>query len=265
MKSLLVGLLATFLLLQSLWAQNMFMPTEQKVKEEERALHIKLLSTSRVRIPEQFVDIVVNVRYVKATAVPQDKSGLENKVKLPGFDGYINPSQDALVKEVTLPASETVLRYRTLMLLVTQPLSPSVERELRSAVEKAAGWDEEGKDIFKIVPVGSSLARAGKAQPEEEEEKYAVPVDPQLEAESAKHLLKARQAFFNNDLNLALTEVVESISISPNSAQNYAMLGSIYYRLNWKTMAIKNWKKSLELNPNNKKLKNYLERVKNIP
>ena len=110
-------------------------------------------------------------------------------------------------------------------------------------------------------------------QPEESlvEDVPSIPVDkPQesivassdMEQEVALYLLRARTAFFQNDLNQALQEITEALQVDPNSAIAYEMLGSIYYRLNWRGLALKNWEKSLALNPENRRLRSYYNQLK---
>jgi tetratricopeptide (TPR) repeat protein len=88
-------------------------------------------------------------------------------------------------------------------------------------------------------------------------------IDPRKEAESSKHLILSRQAFFKNDLNAALNEVITAININPFSSKSYEMLGSIYYRLKWKNLALNNWTKALALDPDNRKLNMFIDKVKN--
>jgi len=88
-------------------------------------------------------------------------------------------------------------------------------------------------------------------------------IDSRKEAESSKHLILSRQAFFKNDLNAALNEVITAININPFSSKSYEMLGSIYYRLKWKNLALNNWTKALALDPDNRKLNMFIEKVKN--
>ena len=88
-------------------------------------------------------------------------------------------------------------------------------------------------------------------------------IDPRKEAESSKHLILSRQAFFKNDLNAALNEVISAININPYSSKSYEMLGSIYYRLKWKNLALNNWTKALALDPDNRKLNMFIDKVKN--
>lgn len=88
------------------------------------------------------------------------------------------------------------------------------------------------------------------------------PVDPRQEAESSKHLILSKKAYYNNDLNTALNEVIEAITINPYASKSYEMLGSIYYRLKWYNLALNNWEKALALDPDNSKLTKYIEKAK---
>lgn len=103
--------------------------------------------------------------------------------------------------------------------------------------------------------------------PKKEIEVEAPPeVDPQevqieKEAASSLHLLKARQAYYKKDYKTALEEILRSIEIFPNTARNYEMLGSVYYRLKWEDLAVRNWQRALEFDPNNQRLIDFLARV----
>ncbi len=88
------------------------------------------------------------------------------------------------------------------------------------------------------------------------------PVDPRREAESSQHLILSKKAYYNNDLNKALNEVIEAININPYASKSYEMLGSIYYRLKWYNLALNNWEKALALDPDNTKLSRYIEKAK---
>lgn len=88
------------------------------------------------------------------------------------------------------------------------------------------------------------------------------PVDPRQEAESSKHLILSKKAYYNNDLNTALNEVIEAININPYASKSYEMLGSIYYRLKWYNLALNNWEKALALDPENRKLTKFIEKAK---
>jgi tetratricopeptide (TPR) repeat protein len=87
-------------------------------------------------------------------------------------------------------------------------------------------------------------------------------IDPRKEAESSKHLILSRKAYYNNDLNTALNEVIESINVNPYASKSYEMLGSIYYRLKWRNLALNNWEKALALDPDNKKLNKFIDKIK---
>jgi cytochrome c-type biogenesis protein CcmH/NrfG len=51
--------------------------------------------------------------------------------------------------------------------------------------------------------------------------------------------------------------------VEPRSAQAYAMLGSLYFTINWKNLAVKYWEMSLELDPDNNELEDLVAEIKN--
>ncbi|MCH7479294.1 MAG: hypothetical protein IIA14_14490, partial [SAR324 cluster bacterium] len=82
------------------------------------------------------------------------------------------------------------------------------------------------------------------------------------EAESTAYLLRARAAFFQEDYSKALRQILRSIKVEPNNPQAYAMLGSLYYRMNWTNLALKYWDKSLTFDPDNREIEDLLEQIR---
>jgi tetratricopeptide (TPR) repeat protein len=86
---------------------------------------------------------------------------------------------------------------------------------------------------------------------------------PYSEPESTAHLLRARTAYFREDYNRALDHILKAIIIEPENSQAYAMLGSLYYTINWKNLALKYWEKSLEIDPENQEVDELVAELKN--
>lgn len=148
---------------------------------------------------------------------------------------------------------------------IVQEKKEPVEEELAEVEEmpKERSEEEEKADsLLKDIQNEEQERqnRLSKLFPDVGEQRRKV--TPIQEVESSRHLILSREAFFNNDLDLALNEVIEAININPYSPKGYEMLGSIYYRLKWHTLALENWSKALALNPSNKKLNKYIEKVK---
>jgi len=135
-------------------------------------------------------------------------------------------------------------------------------------------------DLLKVITLSRSAAVGGPGRPgepgtgEEEEEKNGrfEPKKRQKkkrvggpfnEPESTKYLLRARTAYFKEDYNRTLDHILKAIEVEPRSAQAYAMLGSLYFTINWKNLAVKYWEMALELDPDNSELEDLVAEVKN--
>lgn len=69
------------------------------------------------------------------------------------------------------------------------------------------------------------------------------------------HLMNATNFFYNSQLESAAQECRQAIKLAPDMALAYIKLGSIYYRQGKQDLAIKNWRKAKELDPNNPEIK----------
>jgi cytochrome c-type biogenesis protein CcmH/NrfG len=85
------------------------------------------------------------------------------------------------------------------------------------------------------------------------------------EAQSTTFLIRARQAYFNGNYDRALDQILQSIAQNPNNPQAYAMLGSLYYAVDWKQLAVKYWEKSLTLDPENREIQELVAKVRSNP
>lgn len=134
------------------------------------------------------------------------------------------------------------------------------EEELEAEAEEAE--KKKVDDIVKKLDKDRKEKKERLARLFPELETPLKSVDPRQEAEASKHLILSKKAYYNNDLNKALNEVIEAITINPYASKSYEMLGSIYYRLKWYNLALNNWEKALALDPDNKKLNKYIEKAK---
>ena len=55
---------------------------------------------------------------------------------------------------------------------------------------------------------------------------------------------------------------MQSISAQPDNPQAYAMLGSLYYAMNWKNLALKYWEKALAQDPANRELEQLVTQLR---
>ncbi len=265
-------------------------PTNRDIRHQEVDLKDRLEKPIRNAINKQFLALSVKVLYVEQKQPILSKGAQSKRFKLPGFDSRVTLSK----KEDGISGYVNVFeRYRSITLLVNEPLSKSLESSLEDLIREESDFQINKNDSFDVVIVAGALNRLtrrdekpeqdGEEETEKKEKKkdknqqkqrqefaemfpdLETPpenIDPRKEAESSKHLIKSRTAFFNNDLNLALNEVIEAININAYSSKSYEMLGSIYYRLKWYQLALDNWSKALILDPKNRKLNKFISKVK---
>lgn len=262
---------------------------EYRLKQQIKPVLIDVLK-------EEFVALSVNVLYVMQHEPIINPGSMVEQFSLPGFGSKVTVSNKP--GEIA-GFINRYIRYRTLVLLVSTKLSPTLEESIEKLLREKLKLELGTKDILVIEEVAAvrkddeDLSMEEKVEKEDAEERKekidslfqkidkerkeqkdrvqklfpeldAPPesIDPIKEAKSSKHLISSRNAYFKNDLNKALNEVIEAININPYSPKSYEMLGSIYYRLKWKNLALSNWVKALALDPDNKKLSNYIEKVK---
>lgn len=260
-------------------------PTAKEQEREEFELKVALKPLLVDVLKNQYVDLSINILYVKQQKPIIAKDAKFKKFKLPGFGSYVTISRKP---DDISGFRNTYSRFRSLTLLINEPISANTEQTLTELLKEKTDLDLGKTDSFSVVVVPLALGAeedkdelsAEKRKLREDRKKdlekrgklakmfpeLTFPpkkLDPRQEAESAKHLIGSRDAFFENNLTLALNEVIEALSINPYSPKNYEMLGSIYYRLKWNDQALSNWEKALVLNPENKKLTKYIAKVKN--
>lgn len=258
-------------------------PTKRDIRLEEVDLKDRLEKPIRQALKKQFLALSVKVLYVEQKQPIISKGVQSRRFKLPGFDSNVTLSK----KEGGISGYVNIYeRYRNITLLVSEPLSKSLETSLEDLLREESDFEIKKNDSFDVVIVAGALNRlsrrnertgrednkdVGKKQQKQREEFADMfpdledppeNIDPRREAESSKHLILARAAFFDNDLNLALNEVIEAININVYSSKSYEMLGSIYYRLKWYQLALDNWNKALILEPKNRKLNKFISKVK---
>jgi len=129
--------------------------------------------------------------------------------------------------------------------------------------EEAAEATAEGESEAKPESGTPDTKTKATAEGESEQESEILPEDVDLKArmETTRYLLQAREAYFQNDFDGAIDYIRKALEINPYSSQGYEMLGSIYYRLNWTSMAVENWQRALELDPENENLRKYLNKL----
>ena len=237
-------------------------PPGINVARQEERLRAEVMRNAKDLVGPGLVDVIVNVTYAK-----KETGGTGEKIKLPGFDRFIT-----IGAENELDIQAEYLRLRQIFVIVDDSLSADkerIERELNASGKfvRAMG------DTLRVITLSDSggLTRSTGAASREKEKtasrprrkRRRGPRGPTNEPESTVHLLRARTAYFKEDYNRALDHILNAIEVEPKSAMAYAMLGSLYYTINWKNLAVKYWEMSLDLDPENRELDDLVANIKN--
>jgi len=294
---LLITCLMLSLLSGSLYARDTA-PDPLELQKEEYLLKQRLKPLLIDVLKDEYVALSINIIYVLQHEPIVSQKAQIRRLKLPGFGTQVSITNGPNGISGYI---DRFVRYRALNLMVASRLSPSLEQSLSRMLKEREDLNLGGKDTFKIhvvadeeeveLPAKETLKEAVKKDEEKKKKKEvdkliddidkkreekkerfakifpdskkpAEPVDPKQEAESTKHLILSREAFYKNDLNTALNEVIAAIDVNPYSSKSYEMLGSIYFRLKWNKLALENWEKAFALDPENEKLSKYIARVK---
>lgn len=235
-------------------------PPGMDVARQEEMLRDKVRQIATDLVGDKLVDVVVNVGYARTETRSARTQG--QRVKLPGFNRFITPSDQNGVE-----INPEFVRLRQVFVFVSNDLDSDV-KNIQREVEELGGFDRRKGDTVQVVAVsakggqspGEMLAGKGQGGEGQGEGKPRMRPrkkrsgDPFSEPESTAHLLRARTAYFNEDYNRALDQILKAISIEPENSQAYAMLGSLYYTINWKNLALKYWERSLEIDPDNREV-----------
>ncbi|MFQ5483527.1 MAG: tetratricopeptide repeat protein, partial [Nitrospinaceae bacterium] len=237
----------------------------------------RVTEMARELVGDKLIDVSVSIRYLRTEV----QGGGPRNIKLPGFNHYIRPGKD---KKANIVSAHTRLRQVLVMVSDTLQSEPeALEQEIRlmgkldtskgdlvkvikvSPGGKSGNGEMEGKRNGSGGKKKKSLLSRLKKEEENEQRGLAMAQGALIEAQSTTYLIKARAAFFKGDLDRALDQILQSISQNPNNPQAYAMLGSLYYAVDWKSMALKYWEKSLTLDPNNREIEELVLQVKQNP
>ena len=269
-------------------------PDKKEVEREEYRLKQKLEPLLLDVLKKNYLAMSVNIVYVlQRDPIVAPKAKI-HQFKLPGFGSKATIASKANEISGYVDRYE---RYRMIVLMVNQPISATVEESLLNLMRDKGELDLGQKDRFNLEIVAAQQRKGKKRLNVEDEKKQKQqrakiedlvqkikddqtareerlallfpelkqplkPVDSRKEAESSKHLIASRNEYFAGNLNNALNEVIKAIDINPYSSKSYEMLGSIYYRLKWYNLALTNWIKALALDPENKKLNQYIDKVR---
>ncbi|MCZ6843006.1 MAG: hypothetical protein O7G32_09270 [SAR324 cluster bacterium] len=250
-------------------------PPGINIERQEAQIKEEVTRNAKDLVGDNLVSVVVHVGYARTE--PRDPRGRSpNKIKLPGFNRFI--TSDA---QNRIELKPEFVRMRQIFVIVSENIQgdlKAIEKELISLGD----FERRKGDNLRVLTVsGATAVEEGKrAQKEEKSQKEEKPkngakeekpqngkktvlLPPISEPKSTVHLLRARTAYFNENYNRALDHILKAISVEPNNAQAYAMLGSLYFTINWKNLAIKYWEKSLEIDPENRELEDLVAEIKN--
>ena len=228
-------------------------PPGQNVEQQEARLKEEISRYAKSVMGKDLIDVVVDIGYARTG------KGGGGKIKLPGFNRYINPSGKG--GEI-LPE---YIRVRQVFVMVSSAIDDRERESLKNQLISQAELDRTKGDRVEVVAVGASdgddgskgspgMGTTGKIA-------RRAPPMPKNEPESTVYLLRARESYFKGDHERALRNILKAINLEPNSSQAYAMLGSVYYTLNWKSLALKYWNRSLVLDPDNQELEELVDQL----
>ena len=273
LAALLGAALVVLLTLKTGLAAEWTVPPGIDVVSQQSALRERITRAARAMLGENLVDVDVNVGYVRTGRA--DQPSQSDRVKLPGFNNFIVPSAGAGAEIVP---EFTRVRQAVVMVSDQARIQPdSLAREL--AVQ--TGMDPAQGDTVRVIAVNAGQRDQPRVSPMEppvmpgmgrESEEAAMaprarpakPITPEelKEPQSTAHLMQARRHYFAGDYQGSLDEILQAVSIDPNNAQAYAMLGSLYYAMNWRSLAVKYWQRSLEIDPSNREIEDLVSQIR---
>ena len=251
-RSSLVGfVLASLLFCGQAFGVEFTDPPGQNVDQQEARLKEEIARYAKSVVGEDLIDVVVDIGYAKT-------GGGQGKIKLPGFNRFMDPSS----KDNGITAE--FLRVRQVFVMVSPGVGEREQNSLKDQLISQAKFDRTKGDRLEVVPVGAQDDKTGElgSMPQPGGKKRrGFKAPPANEPESTVYLLRARDAYFKKDFERSLRNILKALNVEPNSAQAYAMLGSVYYTLNWKTLALRYWQQSLQLDPDNRELEELMLQI----
>lgn len=259
---------ALLLVAGTLRAAEFASPPGINVERQEEQLKSEVLRQAKDLVGPGLIDVIVNVTYVRSQQSQQGQQG--QKIKLPGFDRVITLGADD-----KLGIEAEYLRMRQITVIVVDSLKADMER-IERELNSAGKFVRANGDILRVTTLSDSAAvdkgglkngdqgeKGGEPYARKSRRKARRSGLPTNEPESTVHLLRARTAYFKEDYNRALDHILNAIEVEPRSAMAYSMLGSLYFTINWKNLAVKYWEVSLDLDPGNWELEELVANIKN--
>lgn len=254
------------------WAAEFSVPPGQNPEAQEQLLKNRMTTIARDMVGEHLIDVVAHVGYVR-TETRADR-GPNDRIRLPGFNSFINQSGQG--NKVT----PEYTRVRQVFVIVAK--DPSIDREpLEEDLRRRGKFKREEGDWLEVVFVmpqekpedleedeagrpaaGAPPPTAQQERAREEESDSLLPRNPLKEPRSTAFLLRARTHFFAGEYHKALDQILQAIRIKPDNPQAYTMLGSIYFTMNWRSLALKYWEIALSLDPGNTEISELITQIR---
>ena len=288
-RTLAAGLRAGGLLLAALGlivgagarAAEFITPPGLNVQSQEAVLKEQVTRMARDLVGDALRDVVVSIRYIRTDGATG------KRIKLPGVNHFIMPSAAGGAGGDIVSGH---VRVRQVLVTVDSRAEPTPEA-LAQELRQQGHFDPTQGDLVRVIKVqggaGDAQAAPGdkelkddaqqlskrlkQEQDKQREERTSQELGRMIaeaslsEAQSTTFLIRARQAYFNGDYDRALEQILRSIEQNPNNPQAYAMLGSLYYTVDWKQLALKYWEKSLTLDPDNPEIQELVFKLRSSP
>lgn len=254
-------------------AEGFSAPPGVNIKAQVSLLKERVTTLARNLVGDKLVDVVVDVNYIRSD---QSKRNQANRVKLPGFNQQVVLKKN---NEREIVSDYTRVRQILVMIADTFPVeTDAVAQELRlsgkfseakgdnirvmKVPERTTGEERApGNKDGNLRRLSQKLKSKNRGKPGKTPGIKPDPQETISEAKSTVFLLRARGAFFKGNYSQALDQILKSIARNPENPQAYTMLGSLYYAVDWKIMAVKYWKKALALAPENPELRKLIDQV----
>ena len=248
-------------------------PPGMNVGMQEDQLRERVTRIAKDLAGDNVVDVIVHIGYVR-----QDKTNVTagggDRIKLPGLNNYVSGRAGNV--EVT----PEFIRLRQVLVVVSNDIADKA-KALETNIRNQSQLDPTRGDWVQVAPVSMATAqpdmnfKPGSKTPGKPETASPNPQDVQQSAaafkpkedllkepQSTLYLISARAAYFKGDYNTALDQILQSIQAKPDNPQAYAMMGSLYYAMNWKSLALKYWEKSLALDTGNRELETLVTQLR---
>lgn len=245
-------------------------PQGVDVKSQEAVLKEQVRRIAQDLVGNGLLDVIVSVRYVRTGGDGGDR------IKLPGVNSYITPS--GVKGAGSVVAGQARVRQVVVMVRDTVTVKSA---ELAKAIREKGKFDPDKGDSVRVIRMGPGgpvdeppdgmeddmhqLSQRLRRQKHTDELGRMMAQGSLAEAQATTFLIRARQAFFAGNYDRALDQILQSIEQNPNNPQAYAMLGSLYYAVDWKQLALKYWEKSLTLDPDNQEIQELVAKLRSSP